>query len=88
MNNNEARKLFKEFISEYGLERSGNRNVFKDSGKLWAFCADNSAKVLRQFYDDCSGIYQNGEFIDKDSIKLGAVTRVAPSGLKAYNAHF
>jgi len=88
MDNNAARKLFKEFIVEWGLEQSGKRNVFKDGGKLWGFVADKEATFVRQFYEDCEGVYKGGEFITKDKLYLKSVTRVSPSGLKAYNAKF
>lgn len=88
MNNNEARRKFKNFILEWGLKADGVRNVFHDSGKLWAYVADDSAKELRQFYEDCSGIYFKGSFYDSTQLTIGAVTRVSPNGLKAYNAKF
>ena len=88
MDNNTARKIFKEFVNEWGLERMGSRNVFKDSGKLWAFVADSSATGLRQFYEDCDGVYKDGEFINKDRLSFSGLTRISPSGIKAYNVKF
>lgn len=88
MDNNEARKKFKAFISEWGLETSGRRNVFKDSGKLWAYAADNSTIELRQFYEDCSGVFCNGNFIPKEALTICGVSRISPSGLKAYTVRW
>ena len=88
MDNNTARKIFKEFVNDWGLERSGSRSVFKDSGKLWAFVADSTATGLRQFYEDCCGVYKGGEFIPKDELCFGPVSRISPSGLKAYSVKF
>lgn len=85
MNNNEARRQFKSFAATWGLEVCGSRNVFKDSGKTWAYVADDSAKSFRQFYDDCEGVFFRDTFLTKDKLKIGTVSRVSPSGLKAYN---
>lgn len=88
MDNNEARRKFKAFVSEWGLEVSGCRNVFKDSGQLWAFVADPAATSLRQFYEDCAGVYKNGEFVDKKNLHISSVSRVSPNGVKAYSVRF
>lgn len=84
--NNEARTSFTNFCKEWGYAACGQRNVFTVCGKKWAYVDDPSAKEIRQFYEDCGGAYQNGNFIDKSSLSLGSITRVSPSGLKAYNA--
>lgn len=85
MDNNEARRQFKTFVSTWGLEVSGRRNVFVDDGKRWAYVADNQATTCRQFYEDCAGVYFNDNFISKDKLQIRGVSRVSPAGLKAYN---
>lgn len=85
MDNNEARRQFKTFVATWGLEPCGNRNVFKDAGKQWAFVADSDATTFRQFYEDCAGVYFKDEFITKDRLRIGNVSRISPSGLKAFN---
>lgn len=85
MNNNEARRQFQSFAATYGLEVSGRRNVFVDEGKKWAYVADDQATTYRQFYEDCAGVYFNDTFIERDKLQIRSVSRVSPSGLKAYN---
>lgn len=85
MDNNEARRQFKSFVATWGLEPCGSRNVFKDSGKTWAYVAGEDAKTFRQFYEDCDGVYFRDTFLTKDKLKIGNVSRVSPFGLKAYN---
>ena len=88
MDNNEARRQFKSFIATWGLRAPDNRNVFEDDGKLWAYVADDSAKTFRQFYDDCQGVYFRDSFVPREQLKIGAVSRISPTGLVARNVSF
>ena len=88
--NNESRNLFNHFVKETGMYRVDNRNVFLRCGKKWVFSLSNTNKTVRQFYEDCVGIYihEENRYIPKTLLKLGGITRISPTGIKAYNASY
>ena len=83
--NNLSRKMFEEIRIAHQAKRCGNRNVMEYQGKKWCVAIRDDKGQVRQFYEDCDGLLTGGEWYDKSQLIFGNVTRITPSGIKAYN---
>ena len=86
--NNESRSDFKWFCKVMEFERQGSSNMFKYKDKIWCYSIGNSSRTVRQMYDESDGVYVSGRFIERKDLRVGAITRISPSGAIARNAKY
>lgn len=90
MKNNFSRKYCKEICKKMGWKKEPMRNVVFYGGEKWSFSLHGKIPECRQTYEDTVGFIGtdlNGtmrKYRVKDYNNY-SVSRISPSGLKAYN---
>ena len=95
--NNESRDFFNRFVEANQFTREPRRNVFtQQNGTKYSFSITSKGKFpqCRQVYEDTVGFVTldetTGKFLKFDFPDQNqfAVSRISPSGLKAYSMTF
>lgn len=88
--NNTSRCICAQMARKYNWKKDNVRNVVTVNGEKWSFSVSDFAPQCRQTYEDTKGFItlcrdNSLKFYRVSNFSKFRISRVSPSGLKAYN---